>query len=782
MLSGGGHDPFEGHGRNREGRAHINVVMDRLANPASVTPPGSALTPAQVRGAYGLDQVMFGAVQGDGAGQTIAIVDAYDYPTALADLQAFDAQFGLPDPPSFKRVAQDGSTNFPPTDPAGAGNPNGTWELEAALDIEWAHAMAPAANILLVEANDNSFANLVQGAVNWVRSQPGVVAVSMSFGGGEFFGETSFDPIFTTPGGHGGVTFLAATGDAGQPGGYPAYSPNVVAVGGTTLSVSGTTYLGESGWAGSGGGISTQENKPAYQNGVVTQSATRRTNPDVSMDADPVSGVAVYDSYDFGGSPWVKVGGTSLATPLFAGVIAVADQGRALAGLGSLDGATQTLPKLYALPASDFHDETTGNNGFAAGPGYDLVTGRGSPVGNLLIPDLVGAGSISGTVYEDRNSSGSHDVGEPGIGGATVYLDSNNNGTLDAGATANVVSTNVPKSIPDNNATGTTSNLTLSGLAGALTHVAVTFSITHPRDADLTIYLIAPDGTPVKLVSGLTGANFTNTTLDDSAATSIASALAPYTGTFQPNQGTLASFNGKMANGTWGLKVVDGRRNNTGTLVSWSISVTTAGELSAVTGANGAYTLGPVTSGTYTVREVTPAGYLRTTAAADIVNVTGNTGGADFGNFPTVIAASGNGTVYTVSLDASIAFVRIAMNGTPTYQIALASLPGLTFNLLGANEAVYVDFTNGSPIPAGNINVNGTAGEEDELRIMGTGFPPSLDMTDTQIGPSGGTRAIVFADVATMSLFNCTVFYAGELTTLENLILGVGALFHWQAG
>src|SRR5207302_10619637 len=98
------------------------------------------------------------------------------------------------------------------------------------------------------------------------------------------------------------------------------------------------------------------------------------------------------------------------------------------------------------------------------------------------------------------------------------------------------------------------------------------------------------------------------------------------------------------------------------------------------------------------------------------------------------------------------------------------------------NEAVHVVDPKRAPIPAGDIAVNGTAGAEDELRIMGTALPPSLDMTDTQIGPSGGTRAIVFADVATMSLFNCTVFYAGQLATLENLILCVGALFHWQAG
>ena len=174
-------------------------------------------------------------------------------------------------------------------------------------------------------------------------------------------------------------------------------SPNVVAVGGTTLSVdSAGDYLGESGWSGSGGGISTEQSQPAYQKGLVTQSSTARTIPDVAFDADPNSGVSIYDTYDFGSSaPWITVGGTSVASPCFAGIIAVVDQGRSLVGGASLDGATKTLPQLYALPAAAYHDISTGNNGYAAGPGYDLVTGIGSPVANVLIPKLTGISPIN---------------------------------------------------------------------------------------------------------------------------------------------------------------------------------------------------------------------------------------------------------------------------------------------------------------------------------------------------------------------------------------------------
>src|SRR5262249_22602105 len=155
------------------------------------------------------------------------------------------------------------------------------WASEIALDVEWAHAIAPGANILLVEATNNSFANLL-AAVRFAASQPGVVAVSMSWGGGEFSSETSFDSTFQTPAAHGGVTFVASSGDAGAPASYPAISPNVLAVGGTTLNLdSSGNILSESAWSGSGGGISLFEAQPAYQNGI-PQTSTSRANPDVA--------------------------------------------------------------------------------------------------------------------------------------------------------------------------------------------------------------------------------------------------------------------------------------------------------------------------------------------------------------------------------------------------------------------------------------------------------------------------------------------------------------------
>ncbi|HYV34918.1 MAG TPA: hypothetical protein VE988_04385, partial [Gemmataceae bacterium] len=365
---------------------------------ATAAPTG--LSPADIRHAYGLDRVTLTNTlgehfAGDGSGTTIAIVDAYDNPNIVNDLHQFDLQFGLPDPPLFTRVNQSGGTNLPPAD---AG-----WAEEIALDVEWAHAIAPKAKILLVEANDEQIYNSLI-AIQYTSAQPGIVAISMSFGFGELDIESGLDQLFVTPTGHNGVTFVASSGDSGAPPSYPAISPNVLGVGGTTayLDQVGNLFY-EEGWGGSGGGISAYEAKPAYQNSVLTPSATKRTNPDVAYNSG--AGFAVYDSYNNGSAtPWASIGGTSAAAPQWAAMIAIADQGRALVGLGPLDGATQTLPALYQMPAADFIDITDGisygNPQYSAAVGYDLVTGRGSPVADQIIQDLIGPAMVSSVPAE----------------------------------------------------------------------------------------------------------------------------------------------------------------------------------------------------------------------------------------------------------------------------------------------------------------------------------------------------------------------------------------------
>jgi subtilase family serine protease len=336
--------------------------------------------PTQIANAYSFSQVSYstasGMVPANGAGQTIAIVDAYDDPKIASDLHHFDQTFGLPDPPSFTKVMQSGTVA------------NAAWASEIALDVEWAHAIAPGARILLVEARSEDSSDLMN-AVRYAASQPGVSVVSMSWGGGEFSSEASFDSYFTTPAGHAGVTFVASSGDAGSPT-WPGISPNVLSVGGTTLQLtSNGSYGSESAWSQSGGGVSTYEPRPGYQVYASTGSL-RRTTPDVAFNANPSTGLYVYDSYN---GSWFSIGGTSAGAPQWAALVAIADQGRALQGKSSLDGPTQTMYALYRMSQTAeytyYHDVVSGASNNSAGIGYDRATGLGSPIASQVISALV---------------------------------------------------------------------------------------------------------------------------------------------------------------------------------------------------------------------------------------------------------------------------------------------------------------------------------------------------------------------------------------------------------
>ncbi len=340
----------------------------------------SLVTPAQMRHAYGVAGIVYSAggqpVAATGAGQTIGIVVAYHNPNLASEVANFDASYGL------------GNTTVAQVNLAGPISDEG-WAQEEAMDVEWAHAFAPGASIVVVEAASDNTSDLM-AAVNVARNVPGVTVVSMSWGGSEFRGETGYDGIFTTPPGHTGVTFVAASGDSGKYATqWPAASPNVVAVGGTTLRVDALgDNLGESAWSDSGGGLSTIEREPAYQAGV--QHSGRRSIPDVAMDGDPNTGVEVYVvSPATGQGSWQVFGGTSLSTPLFGGLMAIVNQGRALTGKASLDGPTQTLPDLYAGAASGLFDVTSGSNGFRATRGYDLASGLGTPRGVALVSEMI---------------------------------------------------------------------------------------------------------------------------------------------------------------------------------------------------------------------------------------------------------------------------------------------------------------------------------------------------------------------------------------------------------
>jgi subtilase family serine protease len=302
-----------------------------------------------------------------GGKKVIAIVDAYDYPYALSDLEVFSKQFGLAKPKI--EVFYAGGIE-PPEMPG--------WELEEALDVEWAHAMAPNAKIYLVEATTNSIVDLLQAetvASNLVAAAGGG-EVSMSWGTSESPDEYAYDQAFTTP----GVVYFASTGDS-EGTEWPSVSPNVVSVGGTSLSRNPVTgyFQEEYAWNSGGGGPSSFETRPSYQNAVQSVVGFVRGVPDVSADADPNSGVYVWATSTFAGSGWYAVGGTSVATPVWAGIVNSA---------GNFASSSQAeLTTIYGNlgVAGDFNDVALGAcsfyNGYNAVKGYDFCTGVGTPYG-----------------------------------------------------------------------------------------------------------------------------------------------------------------------------------------------------------------------------------------------------------------------------------------------------------------------------------------------------------------------------------------------------------------
>lgn len=339
--------PFKGSGNRGHGGGGSTAVY---------------YNPTQIRAAYGFDQVT-----ADGTGQTIAIIDAYGSSSIQKDLNSFCSYFGLS--PATVDIRY----------PQGKPGANSGWAQETSLDVEWAHAIAPGAHIMLVVAANASVSDLL-GAVDYAVAN-GATVVSMSWGAGEYAGETTDDAHFNHP----GVTFVASAGDSGEAVEWPAASPYVVGVGGTSLHLnSSSVRTSETAWSGSGGGISQYELTPSWQSGWSGLSS--RGVPDVSYVADPNTGVEVV----YGGKLYV-FGGTSVGAPQWSALVALANTlnnsspSSANTAIYSAAGTANTIN-------GNFYDITSGNNGTDtddyAIPGYDLVTGLGSPVANALAPAL----------------------------------------------------------------------------------------------------------------------------------------------------------------------------------------------------------------------------------------------------------------------------------------------------------------------------------------------------------------------------------------------------------
>jgi hypothetical protein len=565
------------------------------------------------------------------------------------------------------------------------------WALEESLDVQWAHAIAPQANISLFEASSSGPIDLYTAAKT-AAATAGVSVVSMSWGGAEFSYESVYDSYFTTPSGHSGVTFLASTGDSGAPAEYPAFSPNVLAVGGTTLTLnSNGTYVSESAWARGGGGISQYESQPAFQNGKVNgTSSSFRTAPDVSMDAS--SSVAVLDSYNSG---WTTVAGTSLSCPMWAGLIAIADQGLALNGVGPLDGGTQTLPTLYNLPSSDFHDITTGNNGFPATTGYDLATGLGTPVANLLVSDVVSkySGNSQAPSITSANqaaltagTAGSFTVTATGAPAATF----GESGALPTGLSFNS-STGVLSGTPAAG-TGGTYNLTFTATNGVGSPATQNFTLTIGQAPTIT-------STNSATFTAGTAGSFTLTATGFPGPTFSESGSLPTGLSFNSSTGVLS---GTPSAGTGGTYVVTFTASNgVGQQASQSFTITIK-QAPAITSANSAtFTVG--TAGSFSLSATgfpaptfgetgsLPAG-LTFNSSTGVLSGTPSAGAG--GSYSVTLTAS-NGVGQQVSQNFTITIDQAAAitsaNGTAfsvgsagSFNVTATGFPGVTFGESGA--------------------------------------------------------------------------------------------------
>ena len=392
--------------------------------PSASSSAVSTYTPAQIRAAYGLPPLPGAGVAPTaaqaaqmGAGQTIYIVDAMHDPNVAAELSAFNQKFGLP-VCTTKSIAAGSALPLAAANPgdgcvlsvvystpgaattATAPAYDAGWATEIALDVQWAHATAPLARIVLIESADASLNGLL-GAVKLANAM-GSGVVSMSFGATEGNWTASVDPAFAGS----GMTYLAATGDWGTQVSWPAVAPNVLAVGGTSLKYSGSGARSEASWSRTGGGVSLYTPTPAYQANTVpgVGSLPHRAVADVAFNADPATGqfVAVIPQ-GTSAVNWVSAGGTSLSTPQWAGLIAVANAVRSQGGKQALGAPHAALyGQIAAVPgtyAAAFADILTGSNGACATcyakVGYDQLTGLGTPNVTALLAALFGSAGVA---------------------------------------------------------------------------------------------------------------------------------------------------------------------------------------------------------------------------------------------------------------------------------------------------------------------------------------------------------------------------------------------------
>jgi subtilase family serine protease len=570
---------------NRSADADTDTSSSSAA-PLATTSTVVTYTPAQIRAAYGLPALPssytgLSAAQAAqlGAGQTIYIVDAQHNPNIAAELAAFNSKFGLPTC-TTKTIATTASLPLATASSSAcelsvvyntaSGGMTATapaydsgWATEIALDVQWAHATAPLARIVVIEAASGSYDNLLGGVRLANNMGPGIV--SMSFGGSESSGTSSADSVFSVA----NMSYLAATGDSGAAVSWPSSSAKVLAVGGTTLTYSGSGARSEVVWSSTGGGVSQYVATPSYQSTAVPGmgTATRRTVADVAFNADPNSGqyVAVIAS---GTSTvkWASVGGTSLSTPQWAGLIAVANALRAVNGkavLAAPHAALYTnISTVAGTYASVFSDITKGSHGTCSAcsgeTGYDQATGLGTPNSASLLSTLSGLTVQTAPVVSAATINGK-------VGTALSF-------------TVSVTASNAVTYA----LTGAPSGMSISsaGVVSWATPVAGTYAVTvSAKDSKTSL-----SGQGVYTVVIAAATTTTTTTTKPSTTPPVITATA------------LSGVAGKALTGTIGVKV-----SNSGT-VNLSISGAPLGMMFSASGMNVVVTWAAPVTGSYTLK------------------------------------------------------------------------------------------------------------------------------------------------------------------------------------
>ncbi len=685
----------------------------------STAPPGYG--PTDLQSAYALP----GSTAG--AGETVAVVDAYDQPTAETDLATYRTQYGLSACTTangcFRKVNQTGGTSYPAA--------NSGWGVEIDLDIEMVSAICSNCHILLVEANSNSLGDLGT-AVNEAVAL-GAVAVSNSYGGGEFSGESGYDSVYYN---HPGVAITASSGDEGYGVAYPAASPDVVAVGGTTLSrATNTRGWSETAWSGAGSGCSAYESKPSWQKDT---GCVKRTVADVSAVADPNTGVAVYDTYGYGG--WIEVGGTSVASPIIASTYALA---------GTPLNGTYPGSYPYANPGA-LNDVTSGSNGSCrglylctAGLGYDGPTGLGTPNGTAAFSRPGSANDFSISA-----SPSSLTIAQGGSSTSTI-------GTAVASGSAQAATL--------------TASVSPTGPTASLSPASVT--VGGSSTLTVTVGSSVAAGTYTVAVTGTEGAAIHSTTVAvtvTGSANDFSISASPSSLTIAQGGSSTSTIGTAVASGSAQAATLTASVSPTGPTASLSPASVTVGGSSTLTVTVGS----SVAAGTYTVAVTgTEGAAIHSTTVA--VTVTGSANDFSISASPSSLTIAQGGsstsTIGTAVASGSAQAATLTASVSPTGPTASLSPASVT---VGGSSTLTV--TVGSSVAAGTYTVAVTGTEGAAIHSTTVAVTVTGSANDFSISASPSSLTIAQGGSSTSTIGTAVASGSAQAATLTASVSPTG--------